>query len=180
MSDLGKKGEMKAIELIAKMGQRDNSHVDLVRYTITNAPDNGHDIGVHHTSNHFDEMLAVSRGELTQFSNPKDDSSEKIKTRIDVKNENNKVTKPVAEKFVSDIKKHPDCQGHLLVGNNGLTKGAEQILFEAAQSYPDKKIGYISNAGLNNLMEVASNELERQYDIENNYLCEIDKEHKID
>ncbi|AZR59457.1 hypothetical protein [Eikenella corrodens] len=69
-------------------------------------------------------MMAISNGNLSEFSSPtkKNDESNRMKTRIDVKNENNKITKPVAEKFIADIKKHPDCKGHLLLGDNVLTK----------------------------------------------------------
>ena len=153
---------MKVIELISKIGQQDNSHVDITRYTTTNTPDNGYDIGLHHTEKHFDEMLKVSSGNLSKFSDPKDDCSKKIQTRIDVKNENNKITKPVAEKFVADIKKHPDCEGHLLIGNNGLTKGAEQILSEANEKYSDKKIDYISNDGVKKLKETVDEDINKK------------------
>lgn len=180
MSNSGKKGEMKVIQALSIMGQRNGSRVDLTRYTITNTPDGGYDIGLHHTPRHFDEMRAVASGDLAKFSNPMDDDSGKLITRIEVKNENNLITKPVAEKFVSDIKRHPDCQGHLLIGNNGLTKGAEQTLFDAVRAYPDKKIGYISNEGVERLMRVATNELESQNKVIDNHLSEIEKVEKED
>ncbi len=175
MCNQGKKGEMKTTELISKMGQYDN-RVDFVRFTRTNTPDNGHDIGLFHTENHFDEMIKISDGELSEFSDYRNDNSEEIQTRIDVKNENTKVTKPVAEKFVGDIKKHPDCNGHLLIGNNGLTKGAEQVLNQAHQSYPNKKIGYISNDGVSRLMEVNDRKLAKQRDIKKEILPEVKRD----
>ena len=162
MCNQGKKGEMQVTELISQMGQLNNSPVDFVRYTTTNTPDNGHDIGVHHTEKNFDEMMAISNGNLSEFSSPKEDESNRMKTRIDVKNENNKITKPVAEKFIADIKKHPDCKGHLLLGDNGLTKGAENVFHEAEKNYPDKKIGYISNKGIQKLKKATLAQLQNQ------------------
>ena len=109
-------------------------------------------------------MIAISTGNLSEFSDPKEDDSKKMQTRIDVKNENNKITKPVAQKFIADIKKHPDCKGHLLLGDNGLTKGAEDVFREAEENYPDKKIGYISNEGVQNLRKAAITQLQKQND----------------
>ena len=163
---------MKTTELISRMGQNDD-RVDFVRHARTNTPDNGHDIGLYHTEKHFDEMIKISNGELSEFSDPQNDSSKEIQTRIDVKNENNKITKPVAEKFVGDIKKHPDCDGHLLMGNNGLTKGAEQVLNAAQQDYPNKKINYISNNGVKKLMEATNKQLEKQNNIDKNLISEM-------
>ncbi|WP_311151763.1 hypothetical protein [Neisseria sicca] len=164
MCNQGKKGEMQVTELISQMGQLNNSHVDFVRHTTTNTPDSGHDVGLYHTEKNFDEMIAISTGNLSEFSDPKEDDSKKMQTRIDVKNENNKITKPVAQKFIADIKKHPDCKGHLLLGDNGLTKGAEDVFREAEENYPDKKIGYISNEGVQNLRKAAITQLQKQND----------------
>ncbi|MCS4534032.1 hypothetical protein [Neisseria montereyensis] len=176
MSNLGKKGEMKVTGLISGMGQCDD-RIDLTRHTRTNTPDNGCDIVLHHTVTHFNEMMKISTGELSDFSNPQEDKSKKIQTRIDVKNENNKITKPLAEKFIGDIKKHPDCIGQLLIGNNGLTKGAKEVLDEAQRNYPNKKIGYISNDGVNKLCEVTQRQLKTQNNSRQGYFgIEMDEE----
>lgn len=159
-SNKGKKGEMKALELISKMGQIDDSPVDVTRPTTTNVPDLGLDLGLYHTELHFEEILKIARAEQSTFSNPASDNSRKMQTRIDVKHEDNKTTKPQMSKFISDIKKHPDCKGHILMGNYGLTAGAEQVLKEALENFPEQKIAYISNDGIKNLFNAVEKQLE--------------------
>lgn len=163
----GKKGEMKALELISKMGQIDDSPVDVTRPTVTNMPDLGLDLGLHHTEQHFDEMLKIAAGEQNAFSNPADDHSRKMQTRIDVKNEDSKTNKPQMSKFISDIKKHPDCKGHILMGNDGLTAGAAEVLKEAQENFPEQKIAYISNTGVKNLFNVVETQLSLEEQQEN-------------
>lgn len=162
MCNQGKKGEMVITELVSQMGQIDGSITDFERYSKTNTADNGIDICLHHTERHWDEMIEISEGNRSSFSAPSKDNSAKIETRIDVKSYSGKITKPVMEKFVSDIPKSPRIRGHLLVGGEGLTKGAEGVFKEAISNYPNRKIGYIPDSGVQKISEATKLQLTNQ------------------
>ena len=160
MCGQGKKGEMIITGLISSMGQLDRSLVDFERYSTTNTADNGIDLCVHHTEGNFKEMIEISEGDRSKFSNPLEDASQKILTRIDVKTHSGKITSPVMRKFVSDIPKSPKIKGHLLMGGQGLTRGAEKLLQDAKERYSNNMVAYISESGIENLLEATKLQLE--------------------
>lgn len=162
MCNQGKQGEMRVTGLISNIGRVKGSSVDFERYSITNTADNGIDICLHHTEDNFKEMIEISEGARSNFSNPSTDTSHKIQTRIDVKTYSGKITKSTMDKFISDIPKSPRIKGHMIMGGAGLTKGAKEQLQNAINSYPDKIIGYISENGIQNLEEAAKLQLENQ------------------
>ncbi|HED4455614.1 TPA: hypothetical protein R4345_001783, partial [Pasteurella multocida] len=130
---------------------------DLIRPSTTNTADGGADLILEHTTNNLDEMLSISKGTIDDFSSPQNDNSPKIKTRIDVKAyENRKIPKSVAEKFIGDIKLNPDCDAHLLMGGDGLTKGAQEVIDNARTQLPERKrVELIDNEGIKNLNRLA-------------------------
>ncbi|HFC8466730.1 TPA: hypothetical protein ACFP4A_002065 [Neisseria subflava] len=164
MCNQGKKGEMRVTGLISDMGQVDGSVVDFERYSTTNTADNGIDVCLHHTQDHFREMVEISGGNRSEFSNPSKYTSSKMSTRIDVKTYSGKITKPVMDKFVSDIPKHPRINGHMMMGGEGLTKGAEKSLQDARNNYPNNMIAYIPESGLQKLSKAIKHQLEHKDD----------------
>ena len=56
-------------------------------------------------------------------------------------------------KFAGDIRRNPDCDGHILMGGGGLSNKAESDFKEiqAAQAEVGKIVVYIPNAGIENL-----------------------------
>lgn len=58
-------------------------------------------------------------------------SNTKISVRVDHKNYDKKISKPIAKKFVDDIDKNPNVAEHWLTGGGGLTKGAKDELNSA-------------------------------------------------
>ncbi|MCW9718828.1 hypothetical protein [Avibacterium sp. 21-599] len=164
MSNKGKKGEMIVSEIVSKMGRVDGSSVDFKRPSITNTADNGIDLWLTHNEDHLREMVEISQGCRSDFSDPKSYEGKKIDTRIDVKSYSGKINKPVAEKFVSDIAKSPLIEGHLLIGGQGLTKGAKDVLENATDNYPKKKIGYISSEGVERIKKAVDRQLNHQDD----------------
>lgn len=130
----GKKGEMKATEIISVIAQKEQS-LDFTRHTNTYTPDNGSDIFID-----LDKMLIAKFMEILQngYSDLKCDTKANANFRIDVKN-SPKVGKDDAEKFYDDIKKHPRSMGHILLGHS-FTAKAKEILKDAQSAYPNKLI----------------------------------------
>lgn len=144
--NLGKMGEMNALILTAQMGKL-HPRVEPLRHTATNMPDNGVDVELKHTEQHWQDIQAIVQGRQTQFSGSLNDTSPNMTTRIDVKNHQGKLSKPQVEKFIGDCAKNPTMNGDILLGGNGLTKGAEQALRDGQAAYPQRKIAYIDNDG---------------------------------
>lgn len=146
----GKAKEMDAVIVVANMAKK-HPAVDLLRYTTTNTADNGMDIEMVTTQKHINELLQIAEGKRTDFSNPNDDTSQKIGVRIDAKHRTGKITKSEMEKFIDDISKHPRKEGHLLYGSE-LTKGASDVLLNAQRTYDGEKIiAHISEKGVKNI-----------------------------
>lgn len=141
----GKKGEMKATEIISVIGQKEKS-VDFTRYTTTHTPDNGADIFIDANSQFVPKLLEIA---IQGHSNIACGDNADTTVRIDVKN-TKKVGKDDAEKFLDDVKKHPRCQHHILLGNE-FTSGAKKVLTNGQNLYPNKTIGYIDESGRKNI-----------------------------
>lgn len=137
----GKKGEMKATEIISVIGQKEKS-VDFTRYTNTNTPDNGADLFINADDKFVQKLLEIATQGYSDIVCG--DNADTI-VRIDVKN-NKKVGKDDAEKFFDDIKKHPGSQHHILLGNE-FSSGAKKVLKNGQNQYPNKTIGYIDEKG---------------------------------
>lgn len=144
-SNKGKDGEMRAIRLVTYIGESEEG-VDFTRPTTTNTPDMGADIVIEHPENYLQKMLKIASGDQ-----PKNSDGAPIgnisKSRVDVKATDRKLQKDTVIKFVSDIRKHPDCKGQILMGGSGLT-GPAQREFSAAQeifSGDGKSLIYFNN-----------------------------------
>ena len=73
-------------------------------------------------------QIEEKREKFKQGSSACPRQKKKIKVRIDVKNYNGVISKPVAQKFVDDCKKNPQVAEHWLVGGERLTKGANDVM----------------------------------------------------
>ena len=164
-SNKGKDGEMKVARILTYIGESENN-IDFTRHTITNMPDMGADMILTHPDDFLPKLKQISEGvpssELVESTSPN-----QAKSRIDVKATSNKIHVDVVKKFVSDIRKHPDCQGHILMGGKDMSGPAKKE-FQHAQkvfSEENKTLMHINNDG--------SERIEKHYReaIENNGAC---------
>ncbi|WP_310603721.1 hypothetical protein [Anaerosporobacter sp.] len=153
----GRKGERNFLEKVIFKMQRNGEDIDYRKPTYTNEPDDGLD---------FELKVPHNTGErLEAIANHKDTiqppSNKKIDIRVDHKNYDNKIGKPVAQKFIDDIHKNPIDTEHWLTGGNGLTKPAQEVLNQA-----QKPVRYFSQRDINTISNYYDNELENTLDNE--------------
>lgn len=164
-SNKGKDGEMKAARMLTYIGESENN-IDFIRHTPTNMPDMGADLILMHPSDFLPKLEQISKGEPSSQL-VESTSTNQAKSRIDVKATNNKIHIDTVKKFVSDIRKHPDCQGHILMGGKDMSEPAKKEFHQAQKvfSEEDKTLMYINNAGCKRI--------EKHYReaIENNGAC---------
>ena len=159
-SNKGKDGEMNVIKLLADVAIREDKF-DFTRPTITNESDMGADLIFKSTLQSLNYMLQVAYGNteaaVTDEAEPA--QTKIMESRIDVKTTQNRLQTDSVDKFASDVRKHPNCCGHILMGGNGLTKPAQQKFNEYKEVYKQegKILAYISNEGINNLKIEFSN-----------------------
>ncbi|HHE3508035.1 TPA: hypothetical protein ACPDKD_001355 [Pasteurella multocida] len=169
MSSEEKKGKDKELEVTSTLSRLaiNNPNSDLIRPSTTNTADGGADVILEHTRNNLDEMLNIAKGTIDDFSSPQNDNTPKIRTRIDVKAyENRKIPKNIAEKFIGDIKLNPDCNAHLLMGGDGLTKGAQEVIDNAKTQLPEEKIiEVIDNEGIKRLTTLAFSKINQRLNL---------------
>lgn len=147
-SNKGKDGEMRITRLLCDISETTDG-CDFSRPTITNDSDGGADLILKHPKGFLDNLVLIgeggSGGALPTLPTLPEQQTET--SRIDVKNTENKITKHVAEKFIGQIKLNPECDGHVLMGGSGCTKGAQKALDEAADVLDGtgKRLIHISN-----------------------------------
>ena len=154
-SNKGKDGEMDALISFATIAKNEDKF-DLTRPTPTNTPDMGADIILEHEENYIENKMIPLSQEKTPTANKIKTSSIKpktAKTRIDIKTTDKKLQKDTVEKFIADVRKHPDCKNHMLIGGKDLTSPAKKLLTETnvALEKDNKKLYYINNNGMKNI-----------------------------
>ena len=124
----GKDGEMRVLRLITHIVQKEEN-CDVTRHlgSIASGEDNN---------------------QLPDLSDAK-----KVKTRIDVKTTESKLGPDVVNKFAGDIRRNPDCDGHVLMGGIDLSDQAKSDFKEIQdrQAEVGKTVVYIPNSGIENL-----------------------------
>lgn len=154
-SNKGKDGEMDALISFATIAKNEDKF-DLTRPTTTNTPDMGADIILEHEENYIEnKMIPLAQGKTliankTKILNIKPKTA---KTRIDIKTTEKKLQKDTIEKFIGDVKKHPDCKNHMLIGGQDLSSPAKKILEETNKELlkDNKTLYYINNNGMKNI-----------------------------
>lgn len=154
-SNKGKDGEMSTLITFAIVAKNEDNF-DLTRPTTTNTPDMGADIILEHKENFIDNnILPISIGKAPNITQNEEEKLKIEKTRIDVKATERKISKDTVEKFIADIRKHPDCTNHMLIGGQNITSPAKKRLDKANEDLKDdkKKIYYLNNAAIKNVSE---------------------------
>lgn len=155
----GKKGEMALVITLATVvsHEADRGHrCDITRHTNTNTADSGADAVLESPKIVVDNLFAVANGSDSDNHATHNQLAVKedktIKTRFDNKNTESKLAVDTVREFIADIRKNPDCAGHVLTGGSGLTAGGNKEIKAAREAYGDKKlIGYINNEGMKNI-----------------------------
>ncbi|HBV2564901.1 TPA: hypothetical protein MDV13_000289 [Klebsiella pneumoniae] len=147
----GKDGEMRVLRLITHIVQKEEN-CDVTRHTNTNTADSGADLVLEHPHGFLPHLGSIASGEdnnqLPDLSDAK-----KVKTRIDVKTTESKLGPDVVKKFAGDIRRNPDCDGHVLMGGIDLSDQAKSDFKEIqdTQAEVGKTVVYIPNSGIENL-----------------------------
>lgn len=147
----GKDGEMKVLRLLSHIVEAEEN-CDVTRHTNTNTADGGADLILEHPNGFLPHLESIASGEdnnqLPDLSN-----AQKVKTRIDVKTTENILGPDVVKKFGGDIRRNPDCNGHVLMGGNGLSVQAKIDFKEIQDAHAEvgKTVVYIPNSGIENL-----------------------------
>ncbi len=147
----GKNGEMRALRLLSHIVETEEN-CDVTRHTNTHTADGGADLVLEHPQGLLPHLGNIADGE--DSSQPPDLSdAPKVKTRIDVKTTESKLGPDTVKKFAGDIRRNPDCDGHVLMGGVALSGQGEADFKEIqeAQAEVGKTVVYISNTGIDNL-----------------------------
>lgn len=158
MEDRGKKGEREVVQTVFKMQQL-GEDIDIKKPTYTNEPDNGLDIELQCGHNIGEAWNAI----ICDANKIPVISDKKIKVRIDVKNYNGVISKPVAQKFVDDCKKNPQVAEHWLVGGERLTKGANDVMDNSehvCRYYNQEAMNKVDNYYQNQLDNINLNDID--------------------
>jgi len=149
-SNKGKDGEMRVAILLSNISIAEEG-CDFTRPTNTNTADGGADLVFEHPDGFTDSLVNI--GNDSQKVTDIKISEKIVKIRIDVKTTDKKLSLDTVIKFGGDIRKNPDCQGHMLVGGKSLTRGAQKKFEEIknAVSEEGKNVNYIPNNGLNKI-----------------------------
>jgi hypothetical protein len=146
----GKDGEMRFAIVIAAAAICQNG-LDFTRHTLTNQPDLGEDYSVQGSVEAFTALCKIGTGEVSNAaSEVLGDLGRKIEARFDVKTTPSRLAGDTVDKFISDVKKHPNTDLHVLVGGSGLTKTAKRKLDDHGATLREdgKAIVYIPNEGV--------------------------------
>lgn len=148
--NIGKDGEMRFAITIAGASIRENG-LDFTRHTVTNQPDLGVDYSAHGPAEALVSFCEIGAGTaLEGIRETLGELDRKIEARFDIKTTEEKLAGDTVDKFVSDVKKHPNTNLHVLAGGSGLTKSAQEK-FEAHRDslkVDGKAIVYLPNQGL--------------------------------
>lgn len=146
----GKDGEMRFAIVLAGAAIRQNG-LDFTRHTVTNQPDLGEDYSAQGSIEALTSLCEIGTGEVSNVAREVlGDPGRKIEARFDVKTTRGKLAGDTVDKFISDVKKHPNTDLHVLVGGSGLTKIAKQKLHDHGTTLREdgKAIVYIPNEGV--------------------------------
>jgi hypothetical protein len=99
------------------------------------------------------------------------------RSRVDVKTTNNKLQKDTVKKFVSETRKHPDCQIHIRMGGKDMTGPARKEFHQAQEAFSEngKSLMYINNDGVKKLREHYQKSTENSGGCERNELPESEQ-----
>ena len=151
----GKDGEMRVLRLLTHIVEAEEN-CDVTRHTNTNTA--GTISFVTNLPNFSKSQSLLSH--LGSIASGEDNNKlpdlndvQKVKTRIDVKTTESKLGPDVVKKFAGDIRRNPDCDGHILMGGTDLSAQASSDFKEIqdAQAEVGKTVVYISNSGIENL-----------------------------
>lgn len=145
----GKDGEMRFGIVIAAASIHENG-LDYTRHTVTNQPDLGLDYSLQGRATTLVSFCEVGVGKaLPSIRETLGAPERRVDARVDVKTTESKLTGVTVDKFVSDVRKHPNTDLHILVGGNALTKSAEKKFESHRDALRDagKAIVYIPNEG---------------------------------
>ncbi|MCK6774658.1 hypothetical protein EKS39_04505 [Enterobacter roggenkampii] len=147
----GKDGEMRVLRLLTHIVEAEEN-CDVTRHTNTNTADGGADLILEHPQSLLSHLGSIASGEDNNKL-PDLNDVQKVKTRIDVKTTESKLGPDVVKKFAGDIRRNPDCDGHILMGGTDLSAQASSDFKEIqdAQAEVGKTVVYISNSGIENL-----------------------------
>ncbi|WP_422139219.1 hypothetical protein [Endozoicomonas sp. ALC020] len=147
----GKDGEMRVLITLANIVKTEED-CDVTRHTNTNTADGGADLVLEHPEGLLSYLHRVAAGD-ENLQSPDLSRAPREKTRIDVKTTDRKLSPDTIVKFAGDIKRNPDCNGHVLMGGSGLSNKAKSDLEEIKTAYEEvgKTVLYISNKGTENL-----------------------------
>lgn len=148
----GKIGEAKTARTLTKIAEIEDT-VDFTKPSFTNAPDNGVDFELKAPHNIAEKLNGIIK------ENPKipNLSNADIIIRIDNKDYEGKIGKPVADKFVKDVDKNPGYAEHWMTGGGGLTKGANEA-FEKS----DGVVRYYSQENIEKIDNYYQNEIDNE------------------
>ena len=135
---------------IAGASIRENG-LDFTRHTVTNQPDLGVDYSVQGPAEALVSFCEIGTG--TSLDGTRETLGvleRRVEARFDIKTTEEKLAGDSVEKFVSDVKKHPNTDLHVLAGGSGLTKSAQRKFetYRSALQEDGKAIVYIPNQGL--------------------------------
>lgn len=134
----GRRGEHAVTAALCQAATHEQ-RIEVRRATKTSERDKGRDITLNCPHNFGDKLDDIVKNGNSERVLSKSD----IAVRADVKNHNGKITKATAEKFTLDIDKNPDFAEHWLIGGNGITKGAKEVLEDANKN--NAPVRYFSN-----------------------------------
>lgn len=152
-SNKGKDGEMRVLQIVAGIAIEEDGF-DFTRPTITNESDMGADLMIKSSPQSLNRLIQVAAGEASSSLECSVDHSKRtIESRVDVKTTQNKIQADTIDKFASDVRKHPGCTAHILIGGSNLTGPAQRKFngYRECFSEEGKELFYISNEGINRL-----------------------------
>jgi len=150
-SNKGKDGEMRVVKIVADIAIQEEG-LDFTRPTVTNESDMGADLMIKSSLQSLNRLLQVAAG-LPQPTDEHSTLKKTIESRVDIKTTRSKLQTDTVEKFASDVRKHPKCTGHILMGGSNLTGPAQRKLDQYKDDFAQegKILAYISNNGIGRL-----------------------------
>lgn len=150
-SNKGKDGEMRALRMLSYIVEGEEN-CDITRHTNTNTADGGADLVLEHPDGLLLHIQAIASGDINRES-PDLTGARRVKTRIDVKTTESDLSPDSVKKFSGDIRRNPDCSGHVLMGGKKLSKQAKSDFKETQEAHTEvgKHVFYFDNQGISNL-----------------------------
>lgn len=151
----GKSGEMVLLNIISSTCHVTDK-LEITRPSKTNSADLGLDMSLSGPKKEIEKFINHAIPERTQPKHIENiDENKIVKARIDSKNFENRITKVEMKKFVSETAIHSDSTYHLLMGGRGLTKGAQEVINNAAPLLEKQGIEviHITHEGIDRLSD---------------------------